>query len=189
MCDWLRKLPFYLNSFFCHQIPSRSLFIAGLQLPLCSRCTAINLGLFLGYIWIFYRYKTRRFYYNIFATLAFLTPIVVDGLTQFLGFRESTNDIRIITGALAGIAAANALGYILLELKEVNYERTGARGYLAVHLLGTVIVFVFLKLAEKSNSILMYYSLSIFLTLLVYLNNVFIPLYVIYLLTKRFVKR
>jgi uncharacterized membrane protein len=32
-----------------------------------------------------------------------MVPIGVDGLTQLLGWRESTNEIRMITGAIIGM--------------------------------------------------------------------------------------
>jgi uncharacterized membrane protein len=42
-------------------------------------------------------------YFILFAvTMVALTPMAVDGLTQLLGWRESSNNLRFVTGALAG---------------------------------------------------------------------------------------
>ncbi|RLE72521.1 MAG: DUF2085 domain-containing protein, partial [Thermoprotei archaeon] len=48
--EWYITLLYFLNHFFCHQLPERSIYINGLKLPVCSRCTGIYLGLFSGYI-------------------------------------------------------------------------------------------------------------------------------------------
>ena len=188
MSNDLIDLLFFLNSFFCHQNPSRSLFIAGLQLPLCSRCTALNLGFAVGYTWIFYSVKRRRFYYNFNLTLALISPLAIDGLTQFLGFRESTNDIRILTGALAGAALANALGYFILRLKNIDYEETGLAECLFVNFLDVSIVYLFLKAIVVLGDVIAYYILAITLTVLAYLNNVFIPVSVVYLIVRHKLK-
>jgi uncharacterized membrane protein len=39
----------------------------------------------------------------IFA-VAFMLPLIVDGLTQLVGYRESNNQLRLLTGVLFGIA-------------------------------------------------------------------------------------
>jgi uncharacterized membrane protein len=51
--------------------------------------------------WLFrsMREKTTR----VIAFVA-VTPLAIDGLTQLTGFRESTNELRIATGLIAGIA-------------------------------------------------------------------------------------
>ncbi|OYT28749.1 MAG: hypothetical protein B6U94_08245 [Thermofilum sp. ex4484_79] len=46
-------LLYLLNSPFCHQMPSRSFFIAGFKMLLCARCTAIHTGLLLGYFFTY----------------------------------------------------------------------------------------------------------------------------------------
>jgi|GEM_PF-4575953 len=115
--------------------------------------------------------------------------MAIDGLTQLLGFRESTNEVRIITGALAGIAIANAIGYVIFELKNINYERTGMKNCLLTYLLGAFTILILLKAAVKFGDILIYYFLSIVLTSLAILNNVLIPIYIVYLLIRYLAKR
>ncbi len=92
-----------LFRFICHGRVERSLELFGVPMPICARCTAIYAGLLggLAAYWLFRsaREKTMR----VVAFVA-LTPLAIDGLTQLTGFRESTNELRIATGLIAGIA-------------------------------------------------------------------------------------
>jgi uncharacterized membrane protein len=45
-----------------------------------------------------------------------LIPIGVDGVGQLLGYWESTNPIRLVTGGLIGVVTGMALGYMLREI-------------------------------------------------------------------------
>jgi uncharacterized membrane protein len=100
----------------CHQLPERSLFIGGYQLPVCARDTGTMLG--FGVILIFYvlakRWKR--------AKLPDVTMLVVagigfalfafDGLSSYIGFRETSNTIRLISGLGFGLS----LGIMLLTV-------------------------------------------------------------------------
>ena len=92
-----------LFRFICHGRVDRSLELFGVPMPICARCTAIYAGLLIGLVawWLFRSLpeKTMR----LVAFLA-VTPLAVDGLTQLSGLRESTNELRIATGLIAGIA-------------------------------------------------------------------------------------
>ncbi len=81
----------------CHQIPERSFFILGHQLPVCARCAGIYFGGLLGSFFV--RKKSPP---PLFLVLA-LIPMAIDGGTQLL-WRESTNIIRLATGLVAGFA-------------------------------------------------------------------------------------
>lgn len=66
-----------------------------------------------------------RINFNIF--LLMIAPCVIDGATQYLGYRLSTNILRAFTGALAGISFAFYIYpryiYIVKKIIQVNYER------------------------------------------------------------------
>ncbi|HWW61747.1 MAG TPA: DUF2085 domain-containing protein [Thermoanaerobaculia bacterium] len=87
----------------CHGIPERCLMLFGMPMPICARCTACYGGLILGlaaYLalpWISERLLRK---------LAWIgaIPIFVDGVTQALRLRESTNGLRVATGLVAGFA-------------------------------------------------------------------------------------
>ncbi len=91
----------------CHQLPERSFFLFGRQLALCARCTGIHLG-FLGAVLLYpiaAKIGKRRFP-PIWLFPVALLPIGLDGLTQFIGFRESTNILRLLTGSFLGATVA-----------------------------------------------------------------------------------
>jgi uncharacterized membrane protein len=100
----------------CHQRSERSLYINGNEMPFCTRCTAIWLGLAIGLGWmVFYTMElTEKFVY---AILLALLPIGVDGVGQLFGFWESTNILRFFTGLPAGIICGVALGIIYDEVR------------------------------------------------------------------------
>ena len=48
-------------------------------------------------------------------TLVAIAPMAIDGLTQLLGWRESDNYMRSLTGALAGAVIGVDIGVLLLD--------------------------------------------------------------------------
>lgn len=85
----------------CHQRADRSFFVAGYQLPVCARCLGAGLGQ-LAALPLAFVVPPR------FAAAALALPLAVDGTTQRLGLRESTNKLRFATGLLAGYGLATA---------------------------------------------------------------------------------
>lgn len=89
--------------FTCHGMDSRSLIVAGgSTMAICARCTGIWIGVFAACAYVLSGGATRV---RISApvALAFALPLIVDGVTQALGFRESTNLLRLATGFPAGL--------------------------------------------------------------------------------------
>lgn len=103
----------------CHQKESRSFFVNGNQMPFCARCTAIWAGLALG-VGLMSYYKIQLNKWFIFLLLLSFFPMAVDGLGQLIGFWESTNVIRFITGMLAGFTTGIAVGLIIDEFTELK---------------------------------------------------------------------
>ena len=103
----------------CHQRADRSLFLNGNEMPYCSRCTAIWLGLAigLGFMVLYTLELNEKF---LIAIALGLIPIGIDGIGQLLGFWESTNVVRILTGLPAGIICGVAIGIILEELRTIR---------------------------------------------------------------------
>ena len=103
----------------CHQKADRSFFINGNQMPFCSRCTAIWLGLAVGLgFMVFYKIQLDEKF--LFAILVGIAPIGLDGVGQLFGFWESTNLIRVITGLSIGIICGMAMGLIVDEIKTIH---------------------------------------------------------------------
>jgi len=106
----------------CHERQERSFFINGNQMPFCSRCTAIWLGLAigLGFLVFFKLPLNEKFLYLIIVAIV---PIGIDGVGQLFGLWESSNIIRVITGLLIGIVCGIAIGFILDEIRDFIIER------------------------------------------------------------------
>lgn len=71
----------------------------------CARDLPLYIAAFIGGIAVYFtKWKDAKRTPNpLFFVLA-LIPIALDGGTQLIGLRESTNELRAITGALAGFA-------------------------------------------------------------------------------------
>jgi uncharacterized membrane protein len=91
----------------CHQLPERSFFAGGYQLPVCARDTGIYLGFALGLLALGLLARgTRPAELPRWPVLVligmFVAAMGVDGVTSYAGMRATTNDIRLITGMLTG---------------------------------------------------------------------------------------
>jgi uncharacterized membrane protein len=97
----------------CHQLPERSLHYGGRALPVCARDTGIFLGftLCLAVLLIVYRRSAPRYptWPKILVLAVLLLPTFFDAVTSYAGLRESSNAVRLVTGALAGTAVAALL--------------------------------------------------------------------------------
>lgn len=106
----------------CHQKAERSFFINENEMPFCSRCTAIWLGLAIGLgFMVLYTIELNEKF--LFTILISLIPIGVDGVGQLFGFWESTNIIRVITGLLTGMVCGVTLGVIIDEIKTIHISK------------------------------------------------------------------
>jgi len=122
--ETIETIPFPFNLVYsvgdrlCHQKAERSFFINGNQMPFCSRCTSIWLGLTIGLgFMIFYKIALDQKFF--FLIVVGFVPLAIDGIGQLLNFWESTNITRLITGLLAGIVTGIAIGIIIDEIKQI----------------------------------------------------------------------
>ncbi len=116
-----KNMPFPWNVIYiigdvmCHQRSDRSFFINGNQMPFCARCTGIWLGFAVGFgIYLAFNFRIKE--KHLWIMLVFIAPLFVDGIGQLLGFWESTNLIRIVTGFLAGSISSIFLSFMITEL-------------------------------------------------------------------------
>src|SRR5438094_2331212 len=105
-------------SFVCHQIPERSLRLAGHQFAVCSRCT----GLYTGFAVAALSYPlahplTRtdapRRRWLILAAV----PLLIDFSLTYFGVWSNTHLTRFPTGALLGVVA---VFYVMPGLVELS---------------------------------------------------------------------
>jgi len=110
VAESLKWLMNQLGYAVCHQLPERSLHYGGQKLPVCARDT----GFFLGFaacllvLLLFYRRDGDSYpSWRIVAVLAALVvPAILDAVSSYSGLRETTNAVRVVTGALAGTGVA-----------------------------------------------------------------------------------
>ena len=104
MLDWFFHA---LGYGLCHQLPERSYFAGGYQLPVCARDTGIYLGFALGILvlWALAR-RTRPTELPQWPVLVliglFVGSMAIDGVTSYAGLRQTTNDLRLATGLATG---------------------------------------------------------------------------------------
>lgn len=102
--DRLSMLIFQAYALTCHQMPSRSFFIFDHQMAYCERNAAIYFAMLLaGLVYVRLRLRgLRPLRWWWYALL--ILPMAVDGFTQLFGWRESTWELRVLTGTLFGVA-------------------------------------------------------------------------------------
>jgi uncharacterized membrane protein len=93
----------------CHQLPERSFFGGGYQVPVCARDTGIYIGFVLSFALIAWIDKGRRrsglpAWPVLILGALFVGIMAWDGVTSYAGWRTTDNAIRLITGLLAGWA-------------------------------------------------------------------------------------
>jgi uncharacterized membrane protein len=113
------------GSVICHQRPDRSFHLAGVQLPVCARCTGIYGGALLGIVvwglWIVTSRRGRRprpaeasarkrTALTVLAIAA--APTLITLATGFAGVWDPSNMGRAIAGLPLGLAAGALLGAI-----------------------------------------------------------------------------
>ena len=82
----------------CHRLSACSFFMRGRQFHVCARCTGLILGLFLSPLALPLLERAA------YVCMAFFVLNLADGLTQLLGWRTSTNALRLIFGLGFGLA-------------------------------------------------------------------------------------
>ena len=103
--------------YICHQIPERSLHLAGHAMAVCSRCFGVYFGLLGGII----VYPIWRRVDDIepiprFWLFLSLFPIAVDWSLTMFGIWENTHLSRLVTGAILGGVCATYVVPALVEI-------------------------------------------------------------------------
>jgi uncharacterized membrane protein len=100
--DAISKQIFFALHMVCAQIPSHSFYIFGHQLGMCARNFSIYASMFVGSL-IFILSKKRIPGIPWWLWILMILPMAIDGTTQMFGLRESTWELRVLTGTLFGL--------------------------------------------------------------------------------------
>jgi uncharacterized membrane protein len=103
----------FIGSIVCHQRPERTFVIGGQLLPVCARDTGGYLGLLVGYVVLLFRRNKSKGPPSLWMTLLLSMPLIIDVATQTLGFRESNNSLRLLTGLFFGVTVLPFLMYVI----------------------------------------------------------------------------
>ncbi len=116
---------FSFFGYICHQIPERSLHIAGHQMAVCSRCFGVYFGLLAG-IAIYPLWRTVDEIEPMARIWLFLSliPIAIDWSLTVFGIWENTHVSRFVTGLILGVGCAT---FIVPALVEITRNFSGRR--------------------------------------------------------------
>lgn len=91
--------------------------VVGYEIPVCARDVGIYLFMLVGgLLWpVFFKPASTK-WPPVWILLIALVPTAIDGFTQLFGWRESTNTLRLFTGAVMGVVMPF---YIIPMLNEV----------------------------------------------------------------------
>ncbi|HEX5163749.1 MAG TPA: DUF2085 domain-containing protein [Thermomicrobiales bacterium] len=108
-------LPFRL---ICHQRDDRSFHLAGEKLAFCERDVAIvSAAVLTGLLFAVMRHWRAVPRIGFRAVVACALPMAIDGGTQLFGLRESTAELRVLTGTLFSLGA----GWFVLPYLETGF--------------------------------------------------------------------
>ena len=110
----LYRYIFKICGYFCHQMPSRSFFVAGNQFPLCYRCTGLLIGtiVFIGLVTF---YKLPKFRLVLFL----VTPMFIEWILQSMGWWFGINELRLFNGIGFGIGMPTLI-FAVFKLVSTN---------------------------------------------------------------------
>lgn len=175
------------GSGFCHQIPERSFFFSGLQMPLCSRCSGIYFAFVATIITLYLiNRKAQKTRYPSGVSLAvlgvFVGVMAIDGLSSYLGFRDTNNWIRLITGSCFGVALAS-FSYPLVnstllarQSEEPLFSRKDKSLYLLM-ILPYPIALLYLGLGSVSGYIPLFLTVDLILSTFSYVVLVLVAMH------------
>jgi len=87
----------------CHQYPSRCFYLFGSNMGLCARCFSVYSTICIFcFLSVFFDMRASLKSKHIIA-LSLCIPLLLDGITQYYGLRESNNFFRLFTGFSAGM--------------------------------------------------------------------------------------
>jgi uncharacterized membrane protein len=90
---------------------NRTLLIPWLNIRVCARCFGELVGMIMS-LWLLVGVRPVPSYWLVMAVSVLTLPAIVDWSTQAIGWRESNNYLRILTGGMFA-AACVQVGFFL----------------------------------------------------------------------------
>ena len=110
----------------CHQLPGRSLSVYGFPLAVCARCSAIYMTGWLLLLYYQFRSDVRLLPVSVYLVLS--SPMIIDFLFEKFSLYQDLILLRIITGALFGIAIFHLLVVSLQPDTKTGIGKKAAHG-------------------------------------------------------------
>ncbi len=118
------------HSFICHQMAERSFHVLGEPFGVCSRCSGVYLGIFLGFVVypMWRRLDDTEPIARIWLFLS-LVPIGIDWSLTFFGIWENTHLSRFLTGLILGATCATYIVPASVEIvRNLTWKRLVSKG-------------------------------------------------------------
>jgi len=140
----------------CHQLPSRSLNIGNLYLPVCARCTGIYIGFLVSAVILFLMFRKKEndlppAYITIILFL-FILSTVINGVLSYFTPLSTSNNVRLVTGFLCG-SSIMAIIYPIFTFQyyeESKDKRIFSRPIKFIIYLAILMIFIVVILARIS---------------------------------------
>jgi uncharacterized membrane protein len=118
---WPQRAVYLLGDINCHQQADRSFDLNGNQMPFCARDLGLLAGAVLGLAAFVLLGRKVPWTW----LLVLLVPMALDGVVQAITDYESSNVLRLLTGAIAGLAAGYVAGALINNFFERPDEGKG----------------------------------------------------------------
>ncbi len=106
----------FLGRAVCHQVAERSFWVGGKPLMVCARCQGLYLSFFLSFLFLWKNKKILSSSRDFSLAIVLILPLAFDGFFSYLGLWTSNNNLRFLSGILAGFSFA----LLLLPLVKEN---------------------------------------------------------------------
>lgn len=107
---YVTAFAYTVGSLVCHQLPERSFHVAGMQFPVCARCTGLYLGGIVGVaLWLSRRQRVMTNETARWALLIAALPTLATLATAQLGWWDPANALRASLAAPLGVAVGVVL--------------------------------------------------------------------------------
>ncbi len=117
--DLLVAFAYDVGRLICHQLPERSFFLGGRQLPVCARCTGLYLSVGAGCAgWVLAKLARGWSGITVEPRAALLVvggaavPTIVSYATGIMGVWDGSNIVRAVLAVPLGVAAGAVLAAV-----------------------------------------------------------------------------